>query len=104
MIVITILFFFHFKISPGSVVLYRVGDHVDISRGPMMTSTGLLGRCTISSVHKISDPIGGATFYRVQGAALPAGVIINHFAYNLIEERSKKLVNFSSCDILVQTC
>jgi len=75
----------------GTVTLYRVGDHVDISRGPMMASTGLLGRCTISAVHRICDPIAGATFYRVQGVALPNGIIINHFAYRLLEDRSKKL-------------
>lgn len=76
----------------GSVILYRVGNHVDISRGPMIGSTGLLGRCTISSVHKIDDELTGS-LYRVQGVALPVGVIINHVAYGILEERSKKLVN-----------
>lgn len=75
----------------GTIIVYRVGEHVDISRGPMIASTGLLGRCTISSVHRIASENDGA-LYRVQGVALPVGFIINHFAYGILEDRSKKLV------------
>lgn len=32
------------------VILYRIGDHIDISRGPMISNTDLLGRCTITAV------------------------------------------------------
>lgn len=77
------------------MVLYRVGDHVDISRGPMMSLTSLLGRCTISAVHRLTEPVGDVTFYRVQGVALPTGIIINHFAYSLLEKRSQKLVSLN---------
>lgn len=75
------------------MILYRVGQHVDISRGPMISSTALLGKCTISAVHRTSDEAAGA-FYRVQGVALPVGFIINHFAYSILEDRSRKLVNY----------
>lgn len=74
----------------GFVTMYRVGDHVDISRGPMIGSTSLLGKCTISSVHQLSKEKDGS-FYRVQGVALPKGFILNHFAYGILEERSRKL-------------
>lgn len=37
--------------SGNSVTMYRVGDHVDISRGPMIGNTSFLGRrCTITAV------------------------------------------------------
>lgn len=81
-----------------SVVLYRCGQHVDISRGPMIGHTGLLGKCTISAVHRVApetldgDNGGAGTLYRVQGVALPAGLEVNHVAYGLLEERSRKLV------------
>ena len=40
--------------SGHSVTLYRVGDHVDISGGPMVGDTSFLGRrCTIAATHKI---------------------------------------------------
>ncbi|PSN55985.1 39S ribosomal protein L39 [Blattella germanica] len=39
------------QISEGkSVILYRVGDHIDLSRGPMVADTSFLGRCTITAV------------------------------------------------------
>lgn len=57
----------------------------------MIASTGLLGKCTVSSVHKVTGENDGA-LYRVQGVALPVGFIVNHFAYGILEERSKKLV------------
>lgn len=77
----------------SSITIYRVGSHIDISRGPMVANTRFLGRCTISAVHEVGkeDKLG---IYRVQGVALPAETIINHFAYGLLEERSKKLVSF----------
>lgn len=78
----------------GSVVLYRVGTHIDISRGPMISSTGHLGRVSITAAHQIGDEMAGNTFYRVQGVALPTDIIINHFAYNILEKRSENLVQY----------
>lgn len=64
---------------------------MDISRGPMIGSTGLLGKCSITSIHRIASEREGA-LYRVQGVALPTGFHMNHFAYGILEERAKKLV------------
>lgn len=75
----------------GSIGLYRIGSHIDISRGPMMNSTNLLGKVTIGAVHKIADIDNENSFYRVQGVALPTGVQINHFAFSILEDRAKKL-------------
>lgn len=37
----------------AAVTVYRVGDHVDISRGPMVADTGFLGRrCTVAAVRE----------------------------------------------------
>ncbi|XP_034241924.1 39S ribosomal protein L39, mitochondrial [Thrips palmi] len=71
----------------NEVVVYRVGDHVDISRGPMMNHTGLLGRCTIASVHYLEDD----QLFRFQGVALPIGHKLNHYAYGILENRAKFL-------------
>lgn len=80
------------KNNDSNVVLYRIGEHIDISKGPMIANTGLVGRCTIASVHKLSTDEFG-TLYRFQGIAIPAGVRLNHFAYGILEERAKKLNN-----------
>ena len=72
------------------VTLYRLGDHVDISKGPMVSNSGLMGRVTVTAVHKLADgPVDG--LYRFQGIALPKGIMLNHFAYSILEKRAKKL-------------
>lgn len=77
----------------GSVVIYRVGDHIDISRGPMMGSTALLGRCTIGGVFKFGNVDTTGSFYRVQGVALPRDIILNHYAFSILEDRIKEIVS-----------
>ncbi|XP_072948234.1 large ribosomal subunit protein mL39 [Epargyreus clarus] len=77
----------------GKVTLYKIGKHVDISKGPMISHTGQIGRVTITSVHKLT---GGPDsdvkqLYRFQGVALPTGIMLNHFAFSILTERAKKL-------------
>jgi len=71
------------------VTLYRVGDFIDMSRGPMISNTSHLGKVTIGAVHRLNTD--GVTLHRVQGVALPKGFMLNHFTYGIIEERSKQL-------------
>ncbi|XP_018333096.1 39S ribosomal protein L39, mitochondrial [Agrilus planipennis] len=75
----------------GKVPLFKAGLHVDISRGPMITNTNHLGRITVTNVIKLETDIPGDPIYRFQGVALPHSIILNHFAYGLIEERARKL-------------
>jgi len=76
--------------SGNAVTLYRVGDHVDISAGPMMGDTTFLGRrCTIGVAHRIFH--GGRPMYRFQGVALPKGIYLNHFAFGVLEKRAARL-------------
>jgi len=71
--------------SGKTVTLYRVGDHIDISRGPMISSTSHIGRFTVTAVHKLNG------LYRFQGTALPADLFVNAFVYGLLETRARKL-------------
>ncbi|XP_055383599.1 39S ribosomal protein L39, mitochondrial [Condylostylus longicornis] len=75
----------------GKITLYRVGNHIDISKGPMVGSTGFLGKCTISSAHQIGDDGENRGIYRFQGVALPTGIKLNHFAFDILVKRSRKL-------------
>ncbi|XP_028174618.1 large ribosomal subunit protein mL39 [Ostrinia nubilalis] len=77
----------------GKVTLYRAGNHVDISKGPMISSTAQVGRVTVTSVHKLTGSQDSEVkqLYRFQGVALPTNVILNHFAYSILTERAKKL-------------
>ncbi|XP_039295077.1 39S ribosomal protein L39, mitochondrial [Nilaparvata lugens] len=73
----------------NTVTVYRAGDHIDISRGPMVAGTGFIGRATITAVHQIETDLG--QFYRFQGVALPRGIMLNHFGYSILEDRARKL-------------
>ncbi|KAM3955496.1 mitochondrial ribosomal protein L39 [Aphomia sociella] len=77
----------------GKVTLYRVGKHIDISKGPLISNTAQIGRVAIASIHKLTGSADSdlKQLYRFQGVALPAGIILNHFAFNILIERAKKL-------------
>lgn len=75
--------------SGDRVTVYRCGDHVDLSRGPAISHTGLLGRCSICAVHQIDSDSG--PLYRFQGVALPSDLMLNYFAYGLLEDRARQL-------------
>lgn len=77
----------------GRVVLYRMGSHIDISRGPMVASSRFLGKCTVTAAHKLADEGDSNAFYRIQGVALPVGFVLNHVAYGTLEDRARKLVS-----------
>lgn len=79
--------------NKGVVTLYRVEDHIDISKGPMVGSTRFLQRVHISSVHKVSDSKDPCNLYRVQGVALPMTFSMSAFAFNILTDRAKKLVS-----------
>lgn len=77
----------------GVVTLYRVAEHIDISKGPMISSTDFFQRFKVASVHKISNAEDSCNLYRVQGVALPSGFSVSAFAFNALVERAKKLVS-----------
>lgn len=79
--------------NQSRVTLYRLGEHIDISRGPMVASTRFLGKCTVSAAHKLANEGQSSAFYRIQGVALPIGFALNHLAYGLLEQRAQKLVS-----------
>ncbi|EEB18587.1 mitochondrial 50S ribosomal protein L39, putative [Pediculus humanus corporis] len=71
------------------ITLYRVNDHIDISNGPMVADTSFFGKCSITNV--IGYHNGKENIYRFQGIALPKGILLNNFAYKILEERGASL-------------
>lgn len=82
------------KNSDKTVSLYRVDDHIDISVGPMMSSTRFVGLSKIVASHKVSIENAPSNIYRVQGVALPVGFSMSSFAFNnILVPRARKLVS-----------
>lgn len=78
------------KGTENKVTLYKIGDYVDISGGPMVGSTELLGRrCTVPVAHHIFH--NGVPLYRFQGVALPKDFYLNHVAFSILEGRAARL-------------
>nr|AEE63539.1 unknown [Dendroctonus ponderosae] len=76
--------------NSNKVTLFKVGSHIDISRGPMLPNTNQMGRVTVTNAIKLDTDIK-EPIYRFQGVALPRSIRINHFAYSLIEDRGRIL-------------
>ncbi|XP_055331669.1 39S ribosomal protein L39, mitochondrial-like [Paramacrobiotus metropolitanus] len=71
------------------VVVYRVDDHVEISSGPMIANTGMIGRHQITAVYPI-DCHGIGRLYRFQGLAIPEQQPLNYFAWNILVSRARQ--------------
>jgi len=76
----------------ATITCYRMGDHVDISSGPMIPSTRFFqpGRYTITAVFPIESPSYGH-LHRVQGVALPAGVPLHSHSYRILTKNASRL-------------
>ena len=77
------------------VTLYRIGDHIDISVGPMVSNTNQIGRGMIVAVHPVKST-DGVPLYRFQGLAIPESLRLNHFPWNILVEKAKVL-NSAPC-------
>ncbi|KAL3886897.1 hypothetical protein ACJMK2_026857 [Sinanodonta woodiana] len=74
----------------SSVTVYRMGDHIDITRGPLMGSTGMLSRFSVTAVHRIESPLYGP-LSRVQGIAIPMSLKLHYWTYEFLMKRATKL-------------
>jgi large subunit ribosomal protein L39 len=75
--------------NKGVITLYRAGDHIDISKGPMISSTKYISKVQIPSIHKITKE--DSNLYRVQGIALPTGFTLSAYAFDILGKRAKRL-------------
>lgn len=68
----------------------------------MVGNTSFVGRrCSIMAAHKIKQPSDGADVYRFQGVALAKNMLLNHFAFSILEKRAAKLVRKCNCVLQV---
>lgn len=75
--------------ADDKVTLYRVDDYIDISCGPMIANTSMIGRANVTAVYKLNSAI--ENLYRFQAIALPAQLPITHYTYKVLTKRAKYL-------------
>lgn len=73
------------------LTVYRMGDcHVDITRGPLISSTKQIGRFEFSAIHSIDVPSYGETMQRIQALSIPNQLHLHYWTFNYLLERAKK--------------
>ncbi|KAH7641801.1 54S ribosomal protein L39, mitochondrial [Dermatophagoides farinae] len=73
--------------------IYRCGQHIELSDGPLIADTSQIGSIYLSAIHPLKRR-NGSRFYRFQGIAMPKQLNINPFAFSLIRDRSKRLNSY----------
>lgn len=73
----------------SSVTLYKMGNHIDISRGPMIATTAMIGRFSVVAIHDFNCASYGP-LKRVQGVAMPTQLSMHYWTYEQLLKRGKK--------------
>ncbi|CAF2509438.1 unnamed protein product [Rotaria sp. Silwood2] len=89
--------------NQARLTVYRMGDcHVDISRGPLISSTKQIGRFEFSAIYNIDVPSYGEQIQRVQALSIPNQLNLHYWTFDFLLERAKKK-NRASIPTLAKT-
>lgn len=75
----------------GNVTLYRCGDHVLLSGGPLVARTGLSSQYEVTAMHVLGPGPDGLR-RRVQGLSLPLQLQAHHTVWRKLRQRAEILV------------
>ncbi|CAK6962501.1 S ribosomal protein L39%2C mitochondrial [Scomber scombrus] len=75
----------------GTVTLYRCGDYVLLSGGPLVARTGLCSQYEMTALHGLGQGPWGL-HRRAQGLSLPVQLQAHHTVWRKLRERAEKLV------------
>ncbi|XP_018516416.1 39S ribosomal protein L39, mitochondrial isoform X1 [Lates calcarifer] len=75
----------------GTVMLYRCGDHVLLSGGPLVARTGLCSQYEVTALHSLGQGPWGLR-RRAQGLSLPLQLQAHHTVWRKLRQRAEKLV------------
>lgn len=78
-----------------SVQLYRCGDHVLLSSGPLVSRTGLCSQFEVTALHSLGPGPWGLR-RRAQGLSLPLQLQAHHTVWRKLRKRAEKLVDVPS--------
>ncbi|XP_069019994.1 large ribosomal subunit protein mL39 [Embiotoca jacksoni] len=76
----------------GTVMLYRCGDHVLLSGGPLVARTGLCSQYEVTALHGLGRGSWGLR-RRAQGLSLPLQLQAHHTVWRKLRQRAEKLVD-----------
>ncbi|KAM4710623.1 large ribosomal subunit protein mL39 [Anableps anableps] len=76
----------------GTVMLYRCGDHVLLSGGPLVARTGLCSQYEVTAMYSLGQGPWGH-HRRAQGLSLPLQLQAHHTVWRRLRQRAEKLVD-----------
>ncbi|KAJ8253220.1 hypothetical protein GJAV_G00210420 [Gymnothorax javanicus] len=79
----------------GGVTLYRCGDHVLLSGGPLVARTGLCCQYEVTAIHSLGQGERGL-HRRAQGLSLPLQLQAHHTIWRRLRGRAERLVEVPS--------
>ncbi|KAM3857157.1 large ribosomal subunit protein mL39 [Diretmus argenteus] len=81
----------------GTVMLYRCGDHVLLSGGPLVARTGMCSQYEVTALHSLGQGPWGL-HRRAQGLSLPLQLQAHHTVWRKLRERAETLVEVPKAD------
>nr|VZI51573.1 unnamed protein product [Spirometra erinaceieuropaei] len=83
--------------TPKSLSLYRLGEYVQVHRGPpLIASSGLIGRFSVTSMKclgRLSSAFGGTEnhlVYRAQGIGMPTAFLTHFTTFDILMRRARE--------------
>ncbi|CAL1598167.1 unnamed protein product [Knipowitschia caucasica] len=86
----------------GIVQLYRCGDHVLLSSGPLVARTSLCSQYEVTALHSLGHGPWGL-HRRLQGLSLPTQLQAHHTVWRKLRKRAEKLVEVPAPDMTLAT-
>lgn len=86
----------------GTVSLYRCGDHVTLSGGPLVARTGLCTQYEVTALHSLGQEAWGL-HRRAQGLSLPQQLQAHHTVWRKLRKRAEKLVTVTTSSATAST-
>uniref|UniRef100_A0A3Q2PYQ5 Large ribosomal subunit protein mL39 n=1 Tax=Fundulus heteroclitus TaxID=8078 RepID=A0A3Q2PYQ5_FUNHE len=80
----------------GTVMLYRCGEHVLLSGGPLVARTGLCSQYEVTAVHSLGQGPWGH-HRRAQGLSLPLQLQAHHTIWRKLRQRAEKPRLLDAC-------
>ncbi|XP_041470816.1 39S ribosomal protein L39, mitochondrial-like [Lytechinus variegatus] len=94
------------SMTADRIVLFRLGQFIDVSPGPLVTNSGFMvpHRYSFTCVHHIEDHLKpGNKLTRFQGVALPSDFPCHYHTWNLIQGRAETPVTTDASSPLIDS-
>ena len=76
--------------NEDKITLYKVGDFVDISKGPMISNTSIIGRFEVTGIFDYKS-LNGLDLQRIQGVSIPTQLNLHSWTFSQLAHRASKL-------------